>query len=222
MFTGLIETVGIVAALQRKEHEVRITLTSPQISSHLEVGDSVSVNGACLTAVTVMDQRFTALATSETLRRTALGQLSVGDRVNLERALCLGDRLDGHLVLGHIDGVGQVRSLSREGQSLRLEVIVPRGLLPMVVPKGSIAVDGVSLTVVDVTADSFSVALIPHTLSATTLSERHPGDLVNLETDIIGKYVARLLGVNVLENATGDQVISPSLNETFLREHGFA
>jgi riboflavin synthase len=217
VFTGLVEAVGVVTGLQRGEQEARITLASVTISSDLSIGDSISVNGACLTAVAAGEGRFTALAMAETLRRTALGQLAVGSRVNLERALRLGDRLGGHMVLGHVDGLGKVVNRTREGQAERLEIATTKELLSLVVPKGSIAVDGVSLTVAGLSTSSFWVALIPHTLGATTLEERRPGDLVNLETDIIGKYVARLL------KPDGDTAtVGPVLSEGFLREHGFA
>jgi riboflavin synthase len=158
----------------------------------LAVGDSVAVNGACLTAVEVTGEGFAVDCVAETLRRTSLGRLAPGDPVNLERPMRLGDRLDGHLVQGHVDGVGTVRAVTREGEGAVLEIVPPPGLLRYVVEKGSIAVDGVSLTVASRLPDAFTVALIPHTMAVTTLG---PGALdrpVNLEVDVVAKYVESL------------------------------
>lgn len=224
MFTGLIEEIGTITAIQLSELEARLTVAAPKICADLAIGDSVSVNGACLTVIERDDGRFSALATAETLRRTALAGLSAGSRVNLERALKADGRLGGHFVLGHVDGVGRVGHLGREGAAVRLEVAVPSELMPFCVPKGSVAVDGVSLTIAGLLPDGFWISLIPHTLSATTLQYRRPRDAVNLETDIIGKYVARLLGL-----ATGREGLPPpraqdrgeSLSLAMLRRYGF-
>ena len=218
MFTGLVEDVGTVTRLQRAAHEIHITISSRQVSSDLIIGDSVSVNGACLTVVTTTTEQLTAVATAETLRRTNLGQLAVGSRVNLERALRLGDRLGGHLVLGHVDDLGRVEELADEGQAVLMRIIASPELMRLVVPKGSITVDGVSLTVAEMEADGFTISLIPHTLGVTTLQERRVGDYVNLEADIIGKYVARLLALQ----EDSESVSSSRVSERFLREHGFA
>jgi riboflavin synthase len=228
MFTGLIEDVGTLAQLQRTQKEVRLTITSPVICADLAIGDSVSVNGACLTVVQFNERQFTVLATAETLRRTALSQLTISTRVNLERALRVNGRLGGHIVLGHVDGVGRIRSMTHEGESVRLEVTAPNQLHPWLVPKGSIAVDGISLTIADLLPDGFWVALIPHTLGATTLQYRRPGDLVNLETDIIGKYVARLMGISIpggpdpIPDPQSRGPLTVDLSLDVLRKHGFA
>jgi len=158
----------------------------------LRLGDSVAVNGACLTAVAIDDDGFAVDAVAETLRRTSLGELRPGDRVNLERPMRLGDRLDGHLVQGHVDGVGRVASARAEGESTVLEVTAPPDLLRYVVEKGSVAVDGVSLTVAARLPEGFSVALIPHTMTVTTLGPQAVGRTVNLEVDVVAKYVESL------------------------------
>ena len=192
MFTGLIEEGGSVAGIHPGERGARLEVAAEVVLEGLEIGDSVAVNGACLTAVEIGPEGFAVDCVAETLRRTALGGLVVGDRVNLERPMRLGDRLDGHLVQGHVDGVGTVRSATPEGESAVLEIAAPPGLLRYVVEKGSIAVDGVSLTVAGRTADAFAVALIPHTMSVTTLGPHAVGRAVNLEVDVVAKYVESL------------------------------
>jgi riboflavin synthase len=191
MFTGLVEALGAIAATEEMPHGRILTVTLP-FAAELAVGESVAVNGCCLTAVSVAAQSAVFQAGPETLARTNLGALRVGDAVNLERALRADARLGGHFVQGHIDAVGAVRRRRREGDWEHLTFSCGP-LAAELVPKGSIAVDGVSLTVVEVRADSFSAMLIPHTLAATTLGLRQPGDAVNLETDILGKYVRRFL-----------------------------
>jgi|LSQX01.2.fsa_nt_gb riboflavin synthase len=224
VFTGLVEDVGRVVEVSRRAREVYFSVASSRVCSELEIGDSVSVNGACLTVVSKSDQRFTAAATAETLRRTNLGLLTVGSRVNLERALRLGDRLGGHLVLGHVDGLGHVSQLAKEGEALLMTITPPSDLLPLIVPKGSITVDGVSLTVATLLPDAFTVSLIPHTLGVTTLQERRVGDLVNLEGDIIGKYVARFfaLGAEPVFQEESHGPPSSDISLDVLRQHGFA
>jgi riboflavin synthase len=167
-------------------------VTARDVIEGLRVGDSIAVNGACLTAVEVEAGRFAVDCVAETLRRTALGALAPGDGVNLERPMRLGDRLDGHLVQGHVDGVGTVRGARDEGESTLLEVAPPAGLTRYIVEKGSIAVDGVSLTVAARLADAFTVALIPHTMAVTTLGPGAVGRAVNLEVDVVAKYVESL------------------------------
>jgi riboflavin synthase len=192
MFTGLVEEAGRVAEVRRGEAGARLAIAASAVLEGLGVGDSVAVNGACLTAVEVTGEGFAVDAVAETLRRTALGGLAAGDRVNLERPMRLGDRLDGHLVQGHVDGVGTVRAARPEGESAVLEVAAPAALLRYVVEKGSIAVDGVSLTVAERLADAFTVALIPHTMAVTTLGPGAVGRTVNLEADVVAKYVEAL------------------------------
>ena len=185
MFTGIVEELGQVIA---HDDAGALRISAGEVLAGLDIGDSVAVNGCCLTATEVADGTFSATAVPETLARTNLGGLRPGDRVNLERPLRLNGRLDGHMVQGHVDGTGTV---VRAAPDLMVEA--DSGLLAYLVEKGSITVDGVSLTVVEVSAAGFSVAVIPHTADVTTLGVRQPGDLVNLEVDVIAKYVERLL-----------------------------
>jgi riboflavin synthase len=192
MFTGLVEALGTVQAVQADGPGRILRIAEPTIEGDLKVGDSVAINGVCLTAIERGGGRFAFAAGPETLRLSNLGELSVGDRVNLERALRVGDRLGGHIVQGHVDGVGRITRREIQGEWETVWFSCPPELTREMVRKGSIAVDGVSLTLVDVGSDSFSVALIPHTLQMTTLGFKKAGDTVNLETDIFGKYAAKL------------------------------
>ncbi|MFO7547273.1 MAG: riboflavin synthase [Acidimicrobiia bacterium] len=193
MFTGIVETTGEILSVGATDGGVHLSITAPGVAEGLRVGASISVNGTCLTAVTIAVPAFEVDVVAETLARTNLGGLAAGDRVNLERAMPAGGRFDGHIVQGHIDGIGTISSITSEGSSWRMSIETPRSLLRHVVEKGSIAVDGVSLTVAAVTEIGFEVALIPHTLAETTLGDRAVGDRVNLEVDILAKYVERLL-----------------------------
>lgn len=185
MFTGIIEELGRVRAADR---DGRLAIEASIVPASLRIGSSIAVNGCCLTAVEVGPDGFVVQAVSETLARTNLGELRPGSEVNLERPLALGGRLDGHLVQGHVDGTGELMAPAPE-----LRVSAPADVLRYVVVKGSITIDGVSLTAVDVDHDSFTVAVIPHTAEVTTLGRRTVGDRVNLEVDLIAKYVERLL-----------------------------
>ncbi len=191
MFTGIVETVGTVASIEREGELARLAIDAPEIAEGVKIGDSVAVNGGCLTITKEAGGRFEFEAIEETLKRTKMGELEVGSRVNLERAMRADARLDGHIVQGHVDGTGRVSRLEREGDDVRLYVDCDRELAECLVEKGSVAIDGVSLTVVGVTDTGFDVALIPHTLAVTTLGELAPGDRVNLEVDVLGKYVKR-------------------------------
>jgi len=193
MFTGIVEAVGRVAALEPRGELLRLVLEAPSLTEGTRLGDSVAVNGACLTVVSVEGPRLAFDAVPETLDRTGLGELRAGARVNLERALRAGGRLDGHLVQGHVDATGRLARLERQGDDVRLFVDCDPDFADLLVEKGSVAIDGVSLTVVGVRADGFDVALIPHTLRETTLGERRPGDRLNLEADVLGKYVKKYL-----------------------------
>jgi riboflavin synthase len=194
MFTGLIEALGTVRLLREEPGGARLVLVEPRLAPELKVGESVAVNGACLTVVDGSSAEFSFQLGPETLARTNLGELQSGDRVNLERALRVGDRLGGHFVQGHIDGVGRISSRRPEGDYDIVWFEAPPELTREMVEKGSVAVDGVSLTLVDVTSNSFSVMLIPHTLTMTTLGWKGVNDRVNLETDMLGKYATKLLG----------------------------
>jgi riboflavin synthase len=193
MFTGIVETVGVIEAVEPRGDLTRLVVAAESIAEGVKPGDSVAVNGGCLTATSIRDGRFAFEAVRETLERTALGDLKVGSRVNLERALRAGGRLDGHIVQGHVDGIGTVRQLIQDGNDVRLQVDCDAEFADCVVETGSIAIDGVSLTVSALLSTGFEVALIPHTLEVTTLRDRGPNDRVNLEADVLGKYVKRYL-----------------------------
>lgn len=192
MFTGLVEEGGIIESLTPAIGGARLVISARRVLDGLEVGDSVAVNGACLTAVRIADHTFAVDCVAETMRRTALGGAAAGDRVNLERPVPVDGRLDGHIVQGHIDGVGRVRDIRPDGDSAVLEIEAPPALLRYIVEKGSITVDGVSLTVAGRLADAFTVALIPHTMSITTLGPQARDRTVNLEVDVVAKYVEAL------------------------------
>jgi riboflavin synthase len=193
MFTGLIETLGTVQSVTQQGAGRQLVLSAPTFEGQLAVGESVAVNGVCLTLVETHLHWCRFEVGPETMLRTYLGALRVQDRVNLERSLRVGDRLGGHLVQGHVDGVGQIARIERGGEWVMMGFTCPPELTAQMVPKGSIAVDGISLTLVDVTRDGFSVMLIPHTLANTTLGFKQPGDAVNLEVDQIAKYVKKYL-----------------------------
>ena len=194
MFTGIVEELGTVRAITPVETGARLEISARTVLEDAHIGDSISVNGCCLTVVTLDGGYYQADVVEETLRMSCLGGLQVGDRVNLERSVRLADRLGGHLVQGHVDGVGTLlsRTPAADG-SLVVRINAPAEVLRYVVYKGSIAVDGISLTVAAIDATSFSIALIPHTQDVTTLGFRQEGDQVNLEVDIIAKYVEKLL-----------------------------
>jgi riboflavin synthase len=193
VFTGLVESLAVVSAIIPEGPGVRLVVGDALVLAGLKLGDSVAVNGCCLTVIEIAHDTFAFQAGSETLSRTNLGELTPGDGVNLERSLQLGDRLGGHLVTGHIDGVGVVDVRDEEGEWAKFWFRVPSELARQMASKGSVAVDGVSLTLVDVERERFSVALIPHTLAVTTLGRRAVGDRVNIETDLLAKYVERQL-----------------------------
>lgn len=193
MFTGLVEEMGRLAERREAEQGARLRIDAPGISGELALGDSVAVNGACLTVVASDAAGFEVDCVAETLRRTALGGLAVGDPVNLERALLAGARLGGHIVQGHIDGTGTVTAARGEGESTILTVAAPPEIMRYVVEKGSITLEGVSLTVAARTADDFDIALIPHTMELTTLGPGLNGRTVNLEVDLVAKYVETLV-----------------------------
>jgi len=195
VFTGLIEDVGTIARIAPVQGDgARLTVRTRFPREELEDGDSIAVDGACLTVVGWDDSGFSADVSVETLRRTTLSDRKTGDAVNLERPVALGERLGGHLVLGHVDGVARIRLREPAGDAVHMAVELPRDLLPLVVEKGSIALDGISLTVNGfLGADAISLTIIPETLRATTLGQKRPGDRLNVEADILAKHVARLL-----------------------------
>ena len=191
MFTGIVEELGTVQAVERQSDAVRLTVRASAVLEDAALGDSISINGCCLTVSERTADSWTADVMAETLHKTGLGALVAGDRVNLERAVTAGTRLGGHLVQGHVDGVGHVVRRDPGDHWDVVTMSLPTALAPYLVDKGSITVDGVSLTVVEARDDDFTVSLIPETLRRTTLGFREPGDPVNLEVDVIGKYVAR-------------------------------
>lgn len=198
MFTGLVECLAAVAEIVPEPPGVRFVVREPRVAVTATVGDSIALNGCCLTVVAVDGDRLAFQAGEETLSRTNLGELKPGDMVNIERSLKMGDKIGGHLVSGHIDGVGVVDRRLDDAEWCTMWFRFPPALSGQLASKGSIAVDGVSLTLIDVEPDCFSVALIPHTLTVTTLGRRHIGHRVNLETDILAKYVERQLRMSGL------------------------
>ena len=192
MFTGIVESTGIVRALTARDGDAKLVVEAGAFLDGARIGDSIAVSGVCVTITRTGGPLFEADLGAETLRRTTLGQLRAGASVNLERPLAVGDRLGGHIVQGPVDGVGRVAERRREGEGWWVEITLPPGLARYVVEKGSIAVDGVSLTVASIAADRFAVSLIPHTCAATTLGGLRDGALVNLEVDVIAKHVERL------------------------------
>lgn len=215
MFTGIIEAVGTVERTAVAGESGRLRVAAGPVCDGVRLGDSVAVNGACLTVVQIAPPALEFDVSAETLRVTTLGGLARGGRVNLERALRVGDRLGGHFVLGHVDAVGTILQLRQAPGQVVLEVTAAPEVIAQMIPKGSVAVDGISLTLAGLRVDRFSVAVIPHTLDNTTLRGRSPGDKVNLELDVIGKYVQRLL-----ERAAPSQ--GGKMSAQFLAEHGFA
>jgi len=216
MFTGIVEELGTVQALRLLPESGQLTLGAKKVLSGTQIGDSIAINGVCLTVIRLSDREFTVDVMAETLVKTNLAELKSGSHVNLERALQLQTRLGGHLVSGHVDGVGSIRRIVPWGIAKVYEINAPSALLSYMLPKGSIGIDGISLTVIDVEADYFTVSLIPHTFKETTLGFKGVNDSVNLETDLIGKYVARFMGLNAKsENNKHD------LSLGFLAEHGF-
>ncbi|MFD9862705.1 riboflavin synthase [Streptomyces alboflavus] len=201
MFTGIVEELGEVTAVENLGDASRFRLRGPVVTDGAKHGDSIAVNGVCLTVVEHEDDEFTADVMSETLDRSSLGVLVPGSKVNLERPTAVGDRLGGHIVQGHVDGTGTIVDRKPSDNWEIVKVSLPEGLARYVVEKGSITVDGVSLTVVDAGADYFTISLIPTTLALTTLGSKQPGDPVNLEVDVIAKYVERLLGAGVVPSA---------------------
>lgn len=198
MFTGLVEGRGTVHLLEKNGSAIDLTLEiSELITNDAHIGDSVAINGCCLTVVEINNGYLKFQAGAETLAKTNLGRLTVGDQVNLERPLSANGRLGGHFVQGHVDGVGSIKSIDRDGEWITMWFEVPRELALQMVPKGSVTIDGISLTIVECQQTAFSIALIPHTLEVTTLGQRQVGDVVNIETDILGKYVQKLIPITL-------------------------
>ncbi|HKE48470.1 MAG TPA: riboflavin synthase [Rhodanobacteraceae bacterium] len=195
MFTGIVQAVGRIAAIEHRDGNVRLDIDAAALGlNDVGIGDSIAVGGVCLTVATLDGARFGADVSGETLARTTLGALAAGDPVNLEKSLRLADRLGGHLVSGHVDGVGRVVKVENDGAAQRWTFSTPPSLARYIAVKGSVAIDGTSLTVNEVDGDTFGITLIPHTLAVTTFGARKPGDAVNLEVDLVARYVERLYG----------------------------
>lgn len=236
MFTGIIEEIGTIRSVPGSGSAGSLRIGAKKVLEKTQIGDSIAVNGVCLTVTTLQPDGFTADVMPETLRRSNLGLLHIGDRVSLERAMAAEGRFGGHIVSGHIDGSGTISELRREENAIWITITAPSSIMELIVEKGSITIDGVSLTVAKVTDTSFSVSIIPHTKDATSLLDKKKGDAVNLENDIIGKYVKRLLGSAMGipgSDLTGSAIDSrlgtdnkkssaeSRITEEFLREHGF-
>ena len=212
MFTGIIEETGKIISIRTGTESCVLTVSAEKILSDMHIGDSIAVNGTCLTVCQFDKNSFSADVMPETMRRTYLGSLKAGSPVNLERAMSVNGRFGGHIVSGHIDGTGIIKSLKKEKNAVWVQISAKSELLKYIVEKGSIAIDGISLTVAKISSQDFSVSIIPHTGEETILLKKKPGDIVNLECDIIAKYVEKLCGF---------QKASGGISENFLAEHGF-
>ena len=216
MFTGIVEEMGQIRSIVRGASSAVLSIEANLILEDLKIGDSVAVNGVCLTATSIGAGGFTADVMHETLNRSSLGALQKGCHVNLERAMLANGRFGGHIVSGHIDGTGTIGSIQKDDNALWYTILADAKLLRYIVEKGSVTIDGISLTVADVQSDRFAVSLIPHTAKVTVLGEKRTGDIVNLETDIIGKYVEKLMKPAVEETKQ-----KSGITMEFLAENGF-
>jgi riboflavin synthase len=220
MFTGIIEGLGNIAAIRSSGQGQRVTIEADFSLDQTKIGDSICVSGACLTAVKIGNRRFEADVSPETLKTTIFDQAKVGDRVNLERAMRFSDRIDGHLVSGHIDGTGIVKQREIMGNAVIVTIAVAESLARYMIAKGSVAVDGISLTINSCDSGSFSISLIPHTAKLTTIGFKNRGDRVNIETDMIGKYVERFL--TGFSQTGKDQILKrSSIDQNYLIKTGF-
>ena len=216
MFTGIVEEMGQIRSIVRGASSAVLSIEANLILEDLKIGDRVAVNGVCLTATSIGAGGFTADVMHETLNRSSLGALQKGSHVNLERAMLANGRFGGHIVSGHIDGTGTIGSIQKDDNALWYTILADAKLLRYIVEKGSVTIDGISLTVADVQSDRFAVSLIPHTAKVTVLGEKRTGDIVNLETDIIGKYVEKLMKPAVEETKQ-----KSGITMEFLAENGF-
>jgi riboflavin synthase len=219
MFTGIIEGFGTIREIRPEGQGKRMTVGADFFLGQTKIGDSICVSGACLTVVMIDDKRFTVDVSPETLAKTTFGSAKINDRVNLERALRLSDRIDGHLVSGHIDGIGTVMLKQNIGNAIIVSFKVPEFISHYMIQKGSVAVDGISLTINNCGHDSFDVSIIPHTAKLTTIGFKKVGDLVNIETDMIGKYVERFVGGK--RHDEEKKKAENSINMEFLAKSGF-
>jgi riboflavin synthase len=216
MFTGIIEGIGEIKSIKRRDENASFEIEVDFDLGDANVGDSIAIDGCCLTLTSRLGNHFWADLSDETLRISTLGGLNVGDKINVERALRVGDKMGGHMVQGHVDGVGKVVSFQDVGESKELKIQVPQKLMRYIVDKGSLAIGGISLTVNEIKADVASIRVIPHTIKSTTLNGKKPGDALNLEVDIIGKYVEKLKFPGSQEYREESKI-----TEEFLKKHGF-
>lgn len=225
MFTGIIEEVGNIISIKRTAASIRLTIAADKVLNDTVIGDSIAVNGTCLTVTKRTDKDFTADVTPESVRKTALDELHIGSPVNLERALQLSSRLGGHIVSGHIDGTGTLLSKKPEGNSTIVTIKADKDVLHYIVKKGSVTIDGISLTVVDANEAKFSISLIPHTTMVTTIDKKSAGALVNIETDILGKYVEKMLFTHKNDKSDKQSPIekcpTSHVSMDFLNKNGF-
>lgn len=221
MFTGIVEEVGTVERIQRGAHSARLQIRAAKVLEGVALGDSIAVNGICLTVSTLAAGCFSADVMHETLDRSSLARLGCGSHVNLERALAANGRFGGHIVAGHVDGVGRITAVQRDDTAVWYTVQAGPEIMHYIVEKGSIAVDGISLTVARVWPDAFAVSTIPHTVRQTILCERREGDMVNLETDILGKYVEKLLRSAMQDGAKDSSGTESRISREFLSRYGF-
>ena len=218
MFTGIIEEIGTVRNIVKGTRSIQLAIAAHKMLESTNLGDSIAVNGVCLTVTKLGKDGFTADVMPESMAKTNMGGLKPGDRVNLERALTLASRLGGHIVSGHIDGVGKIISKEKDDNAVRVTLTANAKVMKYIVSEGSVALDGVSLTVAHLGENDFTVSLIPHTAQVTTLLDKKIGDKLNIENDVVGKYVERLLGFSAKDEA---KETKPSLSLSFLRENGF-
>lgn len=219
MFTGIIEELGIIESIKNGSNSQILRIKAKKILEGSQIGDSISVNGVCLTITDIGQNIFSADVMHETLKRSSLGNLSRGTKVNLERALLLSTRLGGHIVSGHIDGIGTIKSIKKDDNAVWYTIESNEKILRYIIEKGSVAIDGISLTVADVSSENFSVSVIPHTKSVTNLSEKKIGSIVNIENDCIGKYVEKLLYQNKEYFSETNKV--SKISKDFLMKNGF-
>ena len=227
MFTGIVEEMGTIAGIQKGAKSAVLTIQAEKVFSDIHIGDSIALNGVCLTVTSFSGNTYTADVMNETLQRSSLGSLSVGSSVNLERAMAANGRFGGHIVSGHIDGTGTITQVKRDDNAIWYKIEASPHIMRYVVEKGSITVDGISLTVAKVEDNNFSISAIPHTVSQTVLKDRKEGDIVNLENDIIGKYVEKLLYVQD-EETNGligarqkDNTKKSTITKDFLAKYGY-
>lgn len=221
MFTGIIEEVGSVASIRKGAHSCVLTVNASRVLEDVHLGDSIATNGVCLTVTSFTSHSFSADVMHETLNRSSLGSLHIGSPVNLERAMLAGGRFGGHIVSGHIDGVGTISSIKEDDNAVWYTVEAPSNILRYIIEKGSITLDGISLTVAKVTNSNFSVSIIPHTRAQTNLASKKVGDVLNLENDLVGKYVERLMLQPIAASQEQPEQKSSGITKEFLSRYGF-